>query len=332
MSERAAAQLQQHKERDYQAIILGRAGMDLYPQPDGCKTRDTESFSADLGGSAGNIAVAMATAGAKVALLSGLSDDAVGDFVRNRLDAAGVDTRLIATTSGNERTSLAIAEVRNKDCEVVIYRNNPADLSFTVNDEITTAVRKSTNLIITGTGLIEHQAREHTLDLMQTARKAETAVWFDLDYRAWNWPDTETTREVYRQATEFANVIIGNEEEFSVLDDDFDSFVANCRRNVQIVLLKRGSGGSSLIIGNTQLDSGIYPVEALKPYGSGDAFLGNVIAHYYSHGDWQQAIASGSAAASLVVSRRGCASAMPDPSQIEQLQRESSMQPAAVWR
>lgn len=34
------------------------------------------------------------------------------------------------TTHGNERTSLAIAEERPTDCEVVIYRNNPADLQI----------------------------------------------------------------------------------------------------------------------------------------------------------------------------------------------------------
>jgi 5-dehydro-2-deoxygluconokinase len=332
MSEPALPQLKQNRDRNYQALVLGRAGLDLYPQPDGCKTRDAQSFSADLGGSAGNIAVAMARAGAKVALLSGLSADAVGDFVRNRLNAAGVDTHLITTTNGNERTSLAIAEVRNDDCEVVIYRNNPADLGFRISDKICAAITNSANLVITGTGLIDDQARAHTLELMQTATQSETAVWFDLDYRAWNWPDVAVTRDVYRQAITNVDVIIGNEEEFSVLDDDFDSFVGNCQRNGQIVLLKRGSGGSSLIIGDSQLDSGIFPVKALKPYGSGDAFLGNVIAHYHTHGDWQQAIAAGSAAASLVVSQRGCGSAMPNPSQIEQLQRNGNMQPAAEWR
>ena len=40
------------------------------------------------------------------------------------------------TTHGNERTSLAIAEERPTDCEVVIYRNNPADLQIVFNKNI----------------------------------------------------------------------------------------------------------------------------------------------------------------------------------------------------
>ena len=38
---------------------LGRAGMDLYPEPAGVITEDAEHFIADMGGSAGNIAVAL---------------------------------------------------------------------------------------------------------------------------------------------------------------------------------------------------------------------------------------------------------------------------------
>ena len=35
--------------QDLQAIVLGRAGMDLYPAPHGKKTMDADTFCADLG-------------------------------------------------------------------------------------------------------------------------------------------------------------------------------------------------------------------------------------------------------------------------------------------
>ena len=49
--------------QDLQAIVLGRAGMALYPAPHGPKPMDADTFNADLGGSAGNIAVALARHG-----------------------------------------------------------------------------------------------------------------------------------------------------------------------------------------------------------------------------------------------------------------------------
>jgi 5-dehydro-2-deoxygluconokinase len=41
--------------KTWNALVLGRAGLDLYPQPDGGKTSDADGFSADMGGSGGNI-------------------------------------------------------------------------------------------------------------------------------------------------------------------------------------------------------------------------------------------------------------------------------------
>ena len=41
-------------------LVVGRAGMDLYPVPDGIRIEDADELVTDVGGSAGNIAVALA--------------------------------------------------------------------------------------------------------------------------------------------------------------------------------------------------------------------------------------------------------------------------------
>ena len=331
MSNNTALQLSYGEKRQFQALVLGRAGLDLYPEPNGCKIQDALSFSSDLGGSAGNIAVAMSRAGAKAGLISAVSDDAVGNFVKQRLINEGVDTSLIGTTSGDERTSLALAEVRDSDCEVVIYRNNPADLNVECNRRIELALADSSNLVVTGTSLIDPDSRDQVLQIMSLAKGGDCHVWLDLDYRAWNWPSLEHTRGVYRKAAALADVLIGNEEEFSILTHDIPSQIEQCREHKQIMVLKRGSGGSSLYAGDACLDCGIYPATPLKPYGAGDAFLGNLLVRYMKTGDWQQSVEAGSAAASLVVSQRGCANAMPTPNQLKSLQESGTMEPAAKW-
>jgi len=324
--------MMQYKEnRLYDALVLGRAGLDLYPQPVGSKTRDAELFASDVGGSGANIAIAMKRAGGKVGLISALSDDPVGEFVRLRLEIEGIDLQMMQTTYGNERTSLAIAEVRQEDCEVVIYRNNPADLQIVCNEDVKLAITQSQNLIITGTSLIEADSRKQTLKMMVHAQKNDCKVWLDLDYRAWNWPDQKTTRFVYQEAAELTNVLVGNEEEFKILQEDINIQVKQCVSSNQVMILKRGKSGCSLFFGKDRLDAGIYNLPALKPYGSGDAFLGNVIINYMSFGDWQLAIESGSAAAALVVSKQGCASAMPKMEEIELLQKNTTIKPKTIW-
>jgi|TARA_B110000977_G_scaffold165758_1_gene213211 5-dehydro-2-deoxygluconokinase len=317
----------------WHALVLGRAGLDLYPQPNGGKTYEAEGFSADMGGSGGNIAAAMGRAGAKVALLSAVSDDSVGAFVRQRLTQYHVSDEFLQTSKGGSRTSLAIAEVRPQDCEVVIYRNDAADLQLQLTDDMKSAVTNSNHLVVTGTALISEPSRSTALALMLHAKRHTCQVWLDLDYRPWNWPDLQTTRAIYSLAAEHAHVVVGNEEEFAVLTDDLEYYIkqANLPAKGQTILLKRGSNGASLFSQGQRLNTGVYPVKPLKPYGAGDAFLGNLVHHFNSHQDWQSAIACGSAAAAIVVSQRGCASAMPSAEEINLMQQSTRMAPAANW-
>jgi 5-dehydro-2-deoxygluconokinase len=273
----------------------------------------------------------MRRVGGKVGLISAISDDPVGEFVRKRLDFEGVELQFMQTTFGDERTSLAIAEVRQEDCEVVIYRNNPADLRVVFDDNISLAIEQSSNLVVTGTSLIEADSRKQTLKMMAHAYKNKCKVWLDLDYRKWNWPDQETTRLVYQEAALLANVLVGNEEEFQILQEDINLQISQSGSKNQLMILKRGKDGCSLFFGEDRLDTGIYSLPALKPYGSGDAFLGNVIMNYMSSEDWQLAIEAGSAAAALVVSKQGCSSAMPKMEEIELLQKNTTIKPKTIW-
>jgi 5-dehydro-2-deoxygluconokinase len=320
-----------HESRDWNALVVGRAGLDLYPQPPGSKTTSAELFASDVGGSGANIAIAMKRAGGNISLISALSNDPVGLFVKNRLVKEGIEIDLMQTTHGNERTSLAIAEERPIDCEVVIYRNNPADLQIIFDQNVKLAILNSSNLVVTGTSLISDHSRKQVLKMMKHAKNNDCKVWLDLDYRHWNWPDEETTRSAYQKAEELSDVIIGNEEEFKILNNKLTIQVQKCISSNQIMILKQGQNGCTLFSGDRHLDAGIYKLKALKPYGSGDAFLGNLIMNYMSLGDWEKAIDAGSAAAAIVVSKQGCASAMPTAKEIKSLQDAMTIEPKTEW-
>jgi 5-dehydro-2-deoxygluconokinase len=97
------------------------------------------------------------------------------------------------------------------------------------------------------------------------------------------------------------------------------------------MILKKGENGCTLFSGNCTLKTGIYKSKIMKPYGSGDAFLGNLIMNYMAFGDWKKAAEAGSAAAAIVVSKKGCASAMPSNKEIKSLQDSTSIQPKTEW-
>ena len=47
-------------------LIIGRAGIDIYPDPPGTKTEEANQFVAHLGGSSANIAVELTKLGGKL--------------------------------------------------------------------------------------------------------------------------------------------------------------------------------------------------------------------------------------------------------------------------
>ena len=53
-------------------------------------------------------------------------------------------------------------------------------------------------------------------------------------------------------------------------------------------------------------------LKPIKPSGAGDAFIGSLIGALLKNYDLQKAIEFGSAAAAIVVTKVGCAPAMPD--------------------
>src|SRR5450631_1487844 len=169
--------------RRLSAIVVGRAGMDLYPLPDGTETEHAGHFAAEVGGSAGNTAVAIARQGLGVALVTPLSGDAVGRFVRAHLGRYGVDTSRCRAVGGSYRTSLAICETRYPDSETVFYRNNAVDLQLSVDDFDAAFVASAAVLVVTGTTLAAEPSRAAALKALALARASGTFTILDVDHR-----------------------------------------------------------------------------------------------------------------------------------------------------
>ena len=155
---------------------LGRAGMDLYPEPAGVCTEDAEYLRADMGGSAGNIAVALARQGGPAALLSVFSDDQIGRFVLAKCKQYGVDTTFCRTQAGLCRNSLAIAETKPLNSAVVIYRNDASDLQITEQDIQRLNFSSAGGLVVTGTALSGEPSASAVSVAIAAARKAGCPV------------------------------------------------------------------------------------------------------------------------------------------------------------
>jgi 5-dehydro-2-deoxygluconokinase len=308
-------------ERRFAAIVVGRAGMDLYPLPDGTEIESAEEFAAEIGGSAGNIAVALARQGHRAALLGPLSADAVGRFVRSHLARHAVDTSRCRAVSGDYRTSLAICETRHPDSETVFYRGNAADLQLRSDDFDESFIASASVLIVTGTALAAEPSRAAVFEALSLARDAGTFSILDLDHRPVSWRSTEETMRVYSDAARRCDAVVGNDEEFAIIAGDgasaLDAAAGLVRGGRRFVILKKGAAGSVTITEGRSFETGVFEVDVRKPFGAGDAFLGNLVAALLAGSLLESAVSRAAAAAAYVVARRGCAFAMPSAAQLD---------------
>jgi 5-dehydro-2-deoxygluconokinase len=302
-------------------VIIGRAGMDFYPDPPGTKTEEAARFVSCLGGSSANIGVAITKQGGKAALVTRVSDDAIGRFAVNELEKYEIDHAHVRAVGGEARTSLAVVETRIEDHQSVIYRNGAADFEMTMSDVDAVDYAAYSALITTGTVFAAEPSRSATFHAFDLAKAAGLPLIFDIDYRPYSWPSAEVAADVYSRAGAMCDVIIGNDVEFGFMAGDYDKGLDKARSLVadgaQIVVYKMGEKGAVTITPEREFRTGIYPANALKPTGAGDSFMGGFIAALAAGRDVEDAVLRGSASAAIVVSRVGCAPAMPTTEELE---------------
>ncbi len=302
-------------------VILGRGGMDIYPDPPGTRTEDAARFFASLGGSSANIGVAITRQGGKATLVTSVSDDAVGRFVLNELAKYGIDARHVKSVRGEFRTSLAVVESRVDDHQSVIYRNGAADFEMTVQDVEAVDFAHHSALIATGTIFAAEPSRGAAFRAFELAKSAGLPIIFDIDYRPYSWPSPDVAAQIYTRAAALCDIVIGNDDEFGFMAGGKENGLKKARQlaatTAAIVVYKMGENGAITFADGSETRTGIYPVTALKPTGAGDAFMGSFIAALANGKAIKECVLRGSAAAAIVVSKVGCAPAMPTTQQLD---------------
>jgi 5-dehydro-2-deoxygluconokinase len=302
-------------------VVLGRVGMDLYAEPAGTKIESATRFFAALGGSAGNIAVALARQGAKAALLTRVSADAVGRYCLAELDRYGVSSRYVQTQGGEARNSLAVVETIAQAPQTVLYRNQAADFALCPEDVAAVDFSGVSALVVTGTALAMEPSRSATLMAMAAARAAGALVVLDVDYRAYSWPSQVEAAQICLDAARRSDIVIGNDDEFGLMAGDVAAgqglAQAFAQQGALLSVYKRGAEGSISFTPEGRFETGIFKVAALKPMGAGDGFMGGLLAGLGQGLPLERAVQRGSATAAMIVAGLGCAPASPDTATLD---------------
>ena len=310
-------------------LIIGRAGIDIYPDPPGTKLENVENFVTYLGGSSANIGVALTKLGGKCHLITCVSNDALGRFAVNKLNEFGINTSLIRHINGESRISLAVVETTIKDHQSIIYRNGAADLKMDDNDINKIDYNQFSSVIVTGTALALEPSRSATLKALKLAQQNNLTTILDIDHRPYTWSSQEESSTIYNKAAKLCDIIIGNDDEFAVMANDYTKGQNLAKElsesSAAIVVYKMGEKGSITFTASEKIMTGIFSVSALKPTGAGDAFMGVFLASLLKKKSLKDSLIYGSAAAAIVVTRVGCSNAMPNYEELENFVKQNKI-------
>lgn len=312
-------------------LVIGRAGMDLYADPPGTPIEEALSFTSALGGSSANIAAGLTRQGCAAALVTRVSDDAVGRYCLGQLGAYAIEAQFVGLEASEARNSLAMVDTNGDATQAVIYRNNAADFAMDESDIADIPFADFSALVTTGTVLASEPSRSATFKAFEMARAAGLPLIFDVDYRPYSWASAQEASEVYSRAAEICDIIIGNDVEFGFMAGAPEKGLDKARSlKAQIVVYKMGAEGAITFSPEGEARTGIYKTQALKPTGAGDAFMAGFLASLSDGLPVAEAVQRGSATAAMVVAQVGCAPAMPDTAALEAFLNTNDMQPAGA--
>jgi 5-dehydro-2-deoxygluconokinase len=319
-------------------IAVGRSSVDLYGEQVGGRLEDMGSFAKYVGGSPTNTAVAAARLGLSTGLLTRVGADHMGRFIREQLVREGIDVRGVLADA-QRLTALVVLGIRDRETfPLIFYRENCADMALCEQDLDGTWLKSARAVLINGTHLSTPGVFAASVGAARHVKAAGGRVVFDVDYRPVLWglapkdlgEDRFVANEAVTQRLQsvlpLCDLIVGTEEEIRILGGASETVTA--LKNIRVLtsatlVCKRGEQGCVAFPDRVpdDIEEGIvapgFPVEVYNVLGAGDAFMGGFLRGWLRNQPIEECCRLGNACGAIVVSRHGCAPAMPTWPELE---------------
>ncbi len=318
------------KELDF--IPIGRIAIDFNPTDMYMPLSRSSNFNKYVGGSPANIAVGLARLGCKVGFLGCVSDDQFGDYVTEYFENEGIDTSHVTRAKNGECLGLTFTEILSKEkSSILMYRDNVADFCLAPEDVDEEYIASAKAIIVSGTALAQSPSREACLKAVMLAKKNNTRIIFDIDWREYTWKSPDEISVYYSLLAQNADIIMGSREEYDLTEKiigvkptDEDSAKYWQSYGAAICVIKHGKDGSTAYTNDGKSYTiKPFPAVKLKGFGGGDGYGSAFLYSLLNGKEMIDCLEFGSASASILISAHSCSDAMPTKTQIENFIRES---------
>lgn len=227
-----------------------------------------------IGGCASNSAIDLARVGVKVGIAGCVGQDAFGGFIRDTLDAAGVDTESLLVRPGVGTSGTLIINVTGEDRRFI--HTLGANATFTAADVPWDRVLESRVLYLGGYLLMPALDPHAIADVLKRARAAGVTTVVDVVLPG---PDDHWSK--LEPLLPHTDVFLPNDDESALITGLEQTLAqAECmhQAGAKTVVVTCGEQGTVLVNDRMRLRAGTYPIEFVGGTGAGDAFDAGYIA------------------------------------------------------
>ncbi len=299
------------------ALVAGETLVDMLPGSTG-PLATVERFDRRFGGAPANVAVGLARLGDPPLFWTRVGPGPFGDFLVDRLAAAGVATEFVERDP-TARTGLSFVSLADDgERRFSFYRDGSADTRLDA-DRVSDLPLDGVDWVhVGGVLLADEPARSATLRLARAASRAGATVSFDPNARPELWDEFDYASSV-RTVLGVADVVKASADDLrdaGFRGDPSDAAEAVLDAGPHTVLLTLGDAGALAATtgpwsGAARVRHGGYDVETVDTTGAGDAFLAGAVSALRAGETLDEAVAFAGATAALTTTARGAVETFP---------------------
>src|SRR5215470_6640415 len=259
-----------------------------------------------LGSSAAIVAHNLAALGCRVAFISRIGDDPLGQVAVDRLAAGGVDVSKVRRAEGDKQTGLTVILQRKLERNILTYPGTIFDL--TLNDLDFDYLTDSGHFHLSSY-FLQRGLRPQVGELFRRLKAEGLTISLDTN----DDPD-DTWEDGLEDVLRYVDVFLPNSREAQKITktSDLESAVSQLAKLVPLVVVKQGEQGAIAQRGPERFLSAPVNVDFVDPVGAGDSFDAGFLSEYVRGADLEACLAAGNRAGAFSTTMPGGTEAFRD--------------------
>ena len=271
-----------------------------------------------LGGDTSNCAISAARQGADVAYLSSVGNDQFGDMAMDMWSKEGIDVSNISINPGSP-TGIYFIEPAPEGRNFTYYRKGSAASEMTLTSDARALLSGEVILHLSAISqAISVTAKESSFDAIDLVKQNGGMLSYDTNLRLNLW-GLEEARSVINKTAAQADILLPSLDEAQILTglhDKEDVIRFFLKFEPEILALKCGNEGATIIFEGKAEHIPALNVNAIDTSGAGDTFAGAFLARMVQGDSPFEAARFAVAAAGISVQGYGAVSPIPNRKQV----------------